>query len=59
MLKRKLSEFSLSGGNNPYSEDKESLDVTTNPNNTKKKIQKEEMIKTYCRIRQIENDPGK
>ncbi len=58
MIKGKLSEFSSTAGNITYSEDRENLDITGNPNNTKKKLQKEDTIKTYCRIRQIENNPG-
>lgn len=59
MLKRKLSEFSMTSGNFTYKEDKENLDVTGIPNYTKKKLQKDDAIRTYCRIRQIDNNPGK
>ena len=58
MNKRK-SEFSITSENITYAEDKENPEITENYNMTKKKLNKEDAIKTYCRIRQIENNPGR
>ena len=58
MFNRKFSEFSESGTNNTFLEDKDHIDQVVNPIGTKKKLPKEEMIKAYVRIRQIENNPG-
>jgi hypothetical protein len=55
MNKRKFSEYSSVEGS--VADEKDICDFTIT-NNSKKRLHKEEMIKTYCRIRPIENNPG-
>ncbi len=55
MLKRKISEFSLLSTYN--FEDRDEISDTDNIFSKKKNI-KDEAIKTFCRIRKIDNNPG-